>query len=137
MYVPERYYEEASHGLTAVLATHPDLTAEGWDYAPKPPSVRSEHPKRPTPAEVATALAFLDLSGARAKARAVAKDPTSYYWKHVAERWGQTAGLSPYVSNGAFIVALILRRVPFRRWPSSGPNCTPALTRPWNGLRPN
>jgi len=33
---------------------------------------------------------------------------TSYGLKHVAEHWGRDNGLSPYVSNGAFIKAAIL-----------------------------
>jgi hypothetical protein len=33
---------------------------------------------------------------------------TSYGLKHTAENWGRDNGLSPYVSNGAFIKAAIL-----------------------------
>ena len=126
----ERYIDEALGAEQIIEQTHPDLGRYGW----RTDESTGELPSLITH-ELAVALAFLDLSGARVKSRITRKDLTSYQWKHVAETWGQTAGLSPYVSNGAFIAALILRRVPFRRWIPDGPNCTPALTQAWVGLR--
>lgn len=56
--------------------------------------------------EVETAAAWLNMCAHPLK--------TKWYWgssyglKHAAERWGRDNGMSPYVSNGAFIKAAIL-----------------------------
>lgn len=47
----------------------------------------------------------------------------SYTLKHAAERFGKVEGLESYVSNGALIVAAILRGYKPKREKSS-PNCT-------------
>ena len=72
------------------------------------------------PAEVATALLYL-ICGPVQVLRSVPRKyaGTSYGWKHQAENWGELVGLSPYISNGAFIVAADWLWVPSRRYPNS------------------
>lgn len=73
--------------------------------------------------EVETAAAWLDMCAHRIK--------TKWYWgssyglKHAAERWGRDNGMSPYVSNGAFIKAAILAGYEVR--PCARPDYRPSL----------
>jgi hypothetical protein len=77
--------------------------------------------------EVATALLFL-VGGPVKLLRAVPRVASSSYgWKHKAEAWGKLVGLSPYVSNGAFIVAAEWFGVPSRRYTHNSPNTAYAL----------
>jgi hypothetical protein len=77
-------------------------------------------------AEVATSLLYLTV-GPVVILKKVSRDAsTSYGWKHQAENWGELAGFSPYVSNGAFIVAADWVGVPSVRERNS-PNIAYAL----------
>jgi hypothetical protein len=66
--------------------------------------------------EVATSLLYL-VGGPAKILRSVPRSGalSSYYLKHQAEHWGELVGFSPYVSNGAFIVAAEWLGVPSRR----------------------
>lgn len=63
--------------------------------------------------EVETASAWLAACARKLK--------TKWYWgtsyglKHAAENWGRANGMSPYVSNGAFIKAALLAGYEVRR----------------------
>jgi hypothetical protein len=54
---------------------------------------------------LATAAAFLRLL--RPTKGAGPRSPSSYWLKHLAERWGEANGLSPYVNNGELILAAV------------------------------
>jgi hypothetical protein len=78
-------------------------------------------------AEVATVLLFLAGGPVQALQHVPRKlHESSYTWKHRAEHWGRVLGFSPYVSNGAFIVAADWVGIPSRRIPNS-PNVLYAL----------
>ncbi|MDP3768454.1 MAG: hypothetical protein Q8S13_10605 [Dehalococcoidia bacterium] len=79
-------------------------------------------------AEIATAKAFIAAATRRVlRATAPRKAPfTSYGWKHLAEQWGKQHGLEPYVSNGAFIQAVVEEGIPIRA-DGSGINAYVAL----------
>jgi hypothetical protein len=68
--------------------------------------------------EVATAAAWISACTRKLK--------TKWYWgtsyglKHEAERWGRSNGMSPYVSNGAFIKAAILAGYEVRQLKTTG-----------------
>ena len=76
--------------------------------------------------EVATAMLYLVTGPVKVLRTLPRHAGTSYGWKHHAERWGEMVGLSPYVSNGAFIVAAEWLGVPSRRHHNS-PNISYAL----------
>jgi hypothetical protein len=84
---------EAEHAIAEVTAAVPNLSANGMN-----------HPcdNELSPEQVATAIAFL-----RQCRKAKTADCGSYRLKHQIERWGGCVGLSPYVSNGAAMVAAI------------------------------
>lgn len=54
-------------------------------------------------AQIETAIEFLRLCRKTKQATSV----SSYWLKHVAERWGRRNGFEPYVTNGAAIVAAL------------------------------
>jgi len=54
---------------------------------------------------------------------------SSYYLKHVAERW-----MGSYICNGAMIAALIVSGVPIGRDPRS-PNCRYGISKRWIAQR--
>jgi hypothetical protein len=86
-----------------------------------------EEDKRFNRDEVATVLLFLAGGPVQELSHIPRKlHETSYTWKHRAEDWGRLLGFSPYVSNGAFIVAANWVGIPSRRIHNS-PNVSYAL----------
>jgi hypothetical protein len=67
--------------------------------------------------EVATSLLFLAGGPVEILPKVMRScHSTSYGWKHDAEHWGRRMGFSPYVSNGAFIVAAEWLGIPSIRY---------------------
>ena len=127
--IPEHYMQQAREAMRWVQARHPDLSANGWSGGSR---------NLPDLQEIATALAFIDCSGARVLQK-VKHGRSSYGWKHQAEAWGRAIGFAPYVSNGAFIAAALHRNVPIKRFDGSSPNCELGLSQHgwvnWSRLR--
>jgi hypothetical protein len=96
------------HGLIdkvrAVLAQHPTLTANGFDDRGLP--TRTNLLDYRGLCEVQGALDYLE-----GRRRTVAKSdsPGSYTLKHQVESWHRMHGREVYVSNGAFMVAAMIR----------------------------
>lgn len=66
-----------------------------------------KNPKRPDPIQVETAERWIQVYTTRLTASTKTNTAmSSYGLKHVAETWGKKNGLSPYISNGAFILAM-------------------------------
>lgn len=95
-----------------VLKKHPTLDLNGFTAHPVKDRPDNRHKFAERLDEVIGALMFLDdllPRCRRTKPRTGA--PSSYWLKHEAEAWHDSQGRSVYVSNGAFIVACILRGV--------------------------
>jgi hypothetical protein len=77
--------------------------------------------------QITTSIAFFDLSLC-----IPTKIPniSSYALKHVAERWGRAHGRSPYVTNGALIVAAHYVGLSIKRL-SASPNVAIGVRRRW------
>ena len=101
--------DEALTAIEVAKARLPTLTATGID-------ISVGHDEFSV-ANIATAIAFLRLC------RKI-KTPTysSYFLKHVAERWGGHNGMQPYITNGELIVAAVylgFHIEPIRRSPNA------------------
>lgn len=112
-----------------VLKSHPTLDLNGFNNI----AVKLRRDDRHQFAEqympeVLGALMFVDDLLPRCR-RTKPRDgaPSSYWLKHMAEAWHTSEGRSVYVSNGAFLVACILRGVQMH--PSGGLNAGIALHR--------
>lgn len=93
--------------ISAVSAAHPELYAYGLQHRARGRLAYNDADKAfmDTPDfrwQVHTAMQFIAMRRARTTLN---RKISSYGWKHKAERWGRSAGLSSYVSNGAMIVA--------------------------------
>ena len=56
---------------------------------------------------------------------------SSYGFKHVVEKWsGEMKNPDPYVSNGAFLVACVIEKVPIRHSDPLSPNARCAIQIP-------
>lgn len=98
--------------ISAVSKAHPELCAWGWQHTKRLPEGGRDPVYGPGDWalmdsqdwrwQVHTAQQFIATRRIR---KTLNKGLSSYGWKHKAERWGKAAGLSPYVSNGAMIMA--------------------------------
>lgn len=96
-----------------VLKKHPTLDLNGFNARPVKdrPDDRHKVAEQYMP-EVVGAFMFLDDLLPRCRATKPKPGmPSSYWLKHEAEAWHTSEGRSVYVSNGAFIVACLLRGV--------------------------
>lgn len=109
-----------------VLKAHPTLTANGFDLK-RDPTI-SNLTDAGGLSEIQGALDYLDALGARI-VQARANSPSSYHVKHCAERWHQSQGRGVYISNGAGIVACVLRGVPIYTGYPTSINCGVGLHR--------
>lgn len=87
-----------------ILAEHPTLTAEGFDPSRKP-TITNLFDERGL-WEVQGALDWID---GRRHVIAKASSPGSYMLKHQAQGWHRRNGRQVYISNGAFLVAALMR----------------------------
>lgn len=124
---------EAAQAVEFALAQYPDLNANGFrasskqlGYVDRHEEWREELRGKRSLKGVATSIAYVDECHRFGKS--TVPNENSYSMKHAAERWGRVNGLSPYVSNGAFIAAAIFRRVPIEYKPEWGPNCNVAIS---------
>ncbi len=92
--------------IKLALAKHRDLTPAGFGGGK-----HGDFDHR----QIETALAFLELCGS-------APVPTygSYTLKHVCEDWGAIFSRTPYIANGAIIVAAIALGLVVVRFPERG-----------------
>jgi len=77
-----------------------------------------ENPLEDTPAQVATAMAWLRMVNSR---KTINRRQTSYGYKHEVERWAAANGGHHYVSNGSFLMAA--KRLGFRIQPYRANYC--------------
>lgn len=114
------YLLEAALVIEGAASAHPDLDHHGWFRDEKQPF----EPTESSLTQVATALAYLDQC-------VIVKTPKEYSYrlKHCAENWGRKHGMSPYVSNGAFILAALHRGVPMKHYPHRSLNCFLAISK--------
>lgn len=91
--------------VRAILAQHPTLTANGFDDANRPTKTNLLDYRGLC--EVQGALDYLDAG----RRKTVAKQTSvgSYTLKHQAEGWHRLHDREVYVSNGAMLVALMMR----------------------------
>lgn len=85
-----KHHKQVQAIIAAALVNYPDLGTYGFGQG-----VGEAFDAQ----QVHTAIEFLRMCG---PGRATMG---SYHLKHVAERWGRTVGLAPYITNGAMIVA--------------------------------
>jgi hypothetical protein len=111
--------------IASILADYPDLCANGFRFESSYPQHfdlwRAEMTEPDCIAQFERASEFLLK---HCKSRKSCASPSSYAWKHVAERWHKIMhpGQNPYVSNGVFIVAAAAHGYIIKRIPNS-PNC--------------
>lgn len=106
MAVTAEQLAEAREAVAAATKRYPTLTANGVDGDTEcvTPLISERGLE-----QVATAIAYLRLCTPTKQAKL-----KSYGLKHLAEAWGATQGLSPYVSNGALIAAAVYLGFPTR-----------------------
>jgi hypothetical protein len=108
---------EVRRRAAPVLLAHPRLTNNGWHVGRLPLTGRDAFDYE----QVRTALVFL-LFFARRRLTFNRK-AYSYGLKHRAENWGRANELSPYISNGAFILGALIGGYQHRQAPYGGWNC--------------
>lgn len=107
--------------IERIMHEYPDLSADGWacftDGYRQTNFEKARHTMGTEDFEmqVLTAWHFIGCT--------YLEDHSSYALKHGAERFGRDEGYVVYVSNGAMIVAAIIRRYAPKREHGS-PNCT-------------
>jgi hypothetical protein len=107
--------ELADAAIERAMAVFPNLGMNGLD------GVRAgEFNKK----QIATCLLFLHQCHMASPKRC----DSSYFLKHLIERWGRTVGIEPYISNGCMIVAAVALGFPISRSGCAPANC-------WVGVR--
>lgn len=103
--------------IKTVLDANPRLGAFGYVAANHPDlAVRYEDMTSPDAvAQFQAACDFIAEAGITKTCRA--RTPTSYQWKHAAERWA-----GDYIPNGIFIAAALHMGAPVRRCCDGSPN---------------
>lgn len=109
---------EAAQAIRFAQVQHPDLGWDGFYPIPDIPEPRRLDANAASDQiQVATAIAFLRLCPKTQRPH-----QSSYSLKHQAERWGRHNNLSPYVANGALLIAAIYLAFPIKREGHLNPN---------------
>jgi hypothetical protein len=105
---PQMTVNEVRRRAAPLLRAQPRLTVNGFYVGHLPAPNRDFDDE-----QVLTAALFLLTLGGRRKTFNSKAD--SYSLKHNAENWGKENGLSPSISNGAFILAALICGYEYRR----------------------
>ena len=120
----QRYLAESAEAIRYVNL-QPSLGLSRGGFAPHNQHIQGEALDLKC---VATSLAWLDCGDTSPlKSPGAQSALGSYGAKHLAERWGRSAGYHPYVGNGDLIAAVLWRGIRYKRDEGRSPNCSIAL----------